>query len=156
MKLLQELGNKNLSIEKRKIPLSNGIKISDEGAKLIMKKNELVKKIASKDMFEEVKKPNIQNSQSNRELAFGSSAPKKPAQAQSTTKKRRITNKNIIMSIGAFQMPQNNILPKATCNVYNLGGPPISGYTVSRGQVIQNRNNYVMDMPKTEKKKKIF
>jgi hypothetical protein len=54
-------------------------------------------------------------------------------------------------------VPQN-IIPKPACNVYNLGGPAISGFTVSRGQVIQNRQNYVNDqhVSRTEKKNKKF
>lgn len=52
-----------------------------------------------------------------------------------------------MMSIGSFQVP-SNIIAKPTCNVYNLGGPPLTGLTVSRGQV----TNYLMDVPKTEKK----
>jgi hypothetical protein len=108
LRLLQELGNKNLSIEKKKIITKQApiAKLSDEGAKIIMKNSRpIVKRDTAKESFDDVfiRKAPFQSSQSNRELAFGSCAPKKPV-SQSTTKKRRITNK-CMMSIGAFQVP---------------------------------------------------
>ena len=103
----------------------------------------LVNRVATKDRRTAIevninhsgKKNPINKSHSGRELAFGSIAPKK---LQTTTKKRKVTHKNVIM---AYQLPaqttSNFKMQKPIFNVYNLGGPPISSLTVSGGQVIQ-------------------
>jgi len=128
IKLLQELGNKNLSIEKKKmVPVGNTMgKLTEEGTKIVIKSRKpVVRRVTSKDFIDEIpfKKIPISSSHSNRDLAFGSCAPKK-ATSQSTTKKRRVVNNKVIMSIGSFQVP-THMVQKPACNVYNLGGPPV-------------------------------
>ena len=117
-----------MSIEKKKmVPVGMG-KLTEEGTKIVIKSRKpVVRHVTSKDFLDEspFKKIPISNSHSNRDLAFGSCAPKKAS--QSTTKKRRVANNKVIMSIGSFQVPTHTHMTaqKPACNVYNLGGPPV-------------------------------
>lgn len=116
-----------MSIEKKKIvPVAMG-NLTEEGTKIVIKSHKpVVRRITSKDIIDDVpfKRIPISSSHSNRDLAFGSCAPKKTT-SQSTTKKRRIANNKVIMSIGSFQVPTHIVPKPAACNVYNLGGPPV-------------------------------
>ena len=76
--------------------------LTEEGTKIVIKtKKPVVRKITSKELIDEspFKRIPISSSHSNRDLAFGSVAPKK---SQSTTKKRRVINNKVMMSIGSF------------------------------------------------------